>query len=189
LGTGVSYRMHRSAPHAIGEQVDGDVDREVRQLAPRHAVVGEQVVDAEAPDERIALRAAVGDVAALDAGARAVAQRADAELGQLAGVDHGHEDAVDVGQRQEAAAILGQPGVDEDADDGPHRGAARPAGVADRQQRGRQPASWLAPPTAARPARLRALDRWPVAPRDPHLPPSHHGRSNDGPEESQRCET
>jgi hypothetical protein len=70
-----------------------------------------------------------------------VAQRADAQLGQLAGVDHGHEDAVDVGQRQEPAAVLGQPRVDEDPDDRPHRGAARPARVADHQQGARQAAS------------------------------------------------
>ena len=98
----------RPAPDPVAEQVHGDVDREIGQRAADREVVGQQVVHAEAADQRVALRAAVGDVAALHAGAVAVAQRADPALGQRAGVDHGHEDAVDVGQGQEAAAVLGE---------------------------------------------------------------------------------
>ena len=145
---------------------------------PTREVIGEQVVRAEAADQRVALRAAVGHVAALHAGAVAVAQRADPALGQRPAIDHGHEDAVDVGQGQEAAAVLGEGPIDEHAHDGPHRRAARPAGVVDGQQRGRQPPPRLAAPApVAAPERLGARGRRPPALRDDVLlPPSHHGR-------------
>ena len=168
----------RPAPDPVAQEVHGDVDREIGQHAAEGEVLGQQVVHAEPAHQRVALRAAVGDVAALDAGAVAVAQRADPLLGQRALVDHGKEDAIDVGQRQEAAAVLGERPVDEHAHDGPHRRAARPAGVIDGQQRGRQPPPRLAAPApVAAPQRLGARGRRPPALGDDVLlPPSHHGR-------------
>ena len=79
LGTGESYRMRRRpAPDAVAQQVDGELDREIGQHARRHArCSASRSSTRKRPDQRVALRAAVGDVAALDAGARAVAQRAD----------------------------------------------------------------------------------------------------------------
>ena len=102
----------------------------------RREVVGEQVLEVEAPDERVALDAAVGDVAALDARALAVAQARRCRGGQACARRGADELLVDAVKRQEAASVLRQLRLDDDADDRADLRAAPPAAVGDRGDAG-----------------------------------------------------
>src|SRR4051794_33706662 len=73
----------RGAAGGLGpRELDRDPDVELAVGPARDEVLGEQVLEGELPQERVALDAAVGDVPALDPGALAVAQAADAAAGQ-----------------------------------------------------------------------------------------------------------
>ena len=70
-------------------ELDRDADVELRVGAAGLQVLVQQVLELEAPDERVALDAAVGEVAAGDARALAVGALADAPAGQRARVERG----------------------------------------------------------------------------------------------------
>src|SRR3954452_18723271 len=106
---------------------------ELRVDGPVAQVLLEHVVEREAADERVALPAAVGDVAAGDAGAVAVAQRSDAPCSEHARVGPARERRRDVGEGDEAASGRH---LDEDPDDAANLRATAPAAIGDRQDAG-----------------------------------------------------
>ena len=81
---GRHHRVRRDGPLGVrgeavrqgdGRELDGDADVELGVGAAGLQVLVQQVLELEAPDERVALDAAVGQVAAGDAGALAVGAR------------------------------------------------------------------------------------------------------------------
>jgi hypothetical protein len=99
-------------------------------------VLVEQVLELEAPDERVALDAAVGEVAACDARALAVGDPADAPAHERARVQTVGQHLGHFVEGEEAAAVGRHRRIDENADDSAHLGAALPAAVGERGQPG-----------------------------------------------------
>ena len=158
-----AQRVRREAARqGDGRELDGDADVELGVGAAGLQVLVQQVLELEAADERVALDAAVGEVAAGDAGALAVGDAADAPAGQRARIEPVGEHLGDVVEGQKARAIGGSGRIDEDADDPAHLRAALPAAVGERGQAG--PDDRLAG-VARRRARSRERGRRPSPPR------------------------
>ena len=118
-----------------GRELDGDADVELGVVAAGLQVLVQQVLELEAPDERVALDAAVGEIAAGDARALAVGDPADAPAGERARIEPVGEHLGDVVEGQEARSVGRLGRIDEDADDPAHLAAALPAAV----RKGREP--------------------------------------------------
>src|SRR3954469_13298824 len=117
-------------------ELDRNADVELRVGAAGLQVLVEQVLELEAADERVALDAPVGQVAAGDAGALAMRHAADAPAGQRARIEALAEHLGEIVEGQEARGIGGSGRIDEDADDPADLRAALPAAVGERRQPG-----------------------------------------------------
>ena len=160
-----------------GRELDGDADVELGVGAAGLQVLVQQVLELEAPDERVALDAAVGEVAAGDARALAVGDPADAPAGERARIEPVGEHLGDVVEGQEARAVGRSGRIDEDADDPAHLGAALPAAVGERRQAG--PDDRLAGVARRRAARAQRATR-PSPPRRVRRAPRRAGGVSGG---------
>src|SRR3954471_3911691 len=88
-------------------ELDRDADVELCVGAAGLQVLVEQVLELEAADERVALDAPVGQVAAGDAGALAMGHTADAPAGQRPRIEPVGEHLGDVVEGQESRGIRG----------------------------------------------------------------------------------
>src|SRR3954451_7884255 len=102
--------------------------------AALHEVLVEQILEVEAAEERVALEAAVREIAARHARALAVLERADAARGERALVERGGELRGHGVERQEAVLVGRQRRIDEDGDDRAALRAALQAAALPRQQ-------------------------------------------------------
>src|SRR3954452_4489835 len=127
----------REARGDAERQLDRHADVELRVGPAAHQVLVQEVLEMEAPDERVTLDAPVREIAARNARALAVLQRADAARVERAAVKRRRELWAHGVERQEPVLVARERGLDEDADDRPDLRAALPAAVFDRQQTAR----------------------------------------------------